>query len=82
MTAHEHHRIARTWFTSLGLASSFATDPIVEDALIQFGMISGIPQRIPTTALETIHTDPWWTFWDDSLSYAHIDPSTTRGTAR
>lgn len=76
---HEHHRIARTWFTSLGPASSFATDPIVEGALIRFGMRSGIPQRILTAALETIHRDPRWTFWEDSLSYTHIDLSTTHG---
>ena len=77
---HIHHHTAQDWLRPIG---GFAGCPLTEGALVRH-IFRTVPNPAETArvVLSRLSTWPGYTFWEDSLSYAHVDLTRVIGHKR
>ncbi|WP_454931937.1 PIN domain-containing protein [Actinomyces oricola] len=76
---HLHHEPSRRWFLGLDPGDRVAIDPVVEGALVRFGLRIGARGAAVQAALREIRERPDWVGLPDDLPYTELDLSTVRG---
>ncbi|RRD48309.1 PIN domain-containing protein [Arachnia propionica] len=75
---HEHHREVVRWWREFG-EGSFATNGLVEGALVRFALRSGLTVAAAQRSLQSVHARPGWQFFADAPSYVDVDLSSVVG---
>jgi len=66
---HVHHEVAIDWFQRQ--EPDLATCPITEGALVRLLLREGGTASAAIDVLDAIRSQPWHSFWPDSISYSH-----------
>lgn len=73
---HERHDTAAQWFTDI---EGFALCPVVEGALLRFGLRLGETSATGKAIIVELRAHPKFRFWCDDISYGEVDLSDVQG---